>query len=72
MIPQVRAMSPYAFRTGKWATIIGIEVRLGNPKWHDQNPRPCYLVIFPDGQTDAWVIYDDDHMYEFRSIEVGS
>ena len=65
----IRAMHPYAFRSGEWARIRGtamLPVREGEPD------RACYLVRFSDGVDDFWPVDDVDYQYEFgfKGIEV--
>lgn len=51
----VRARHPYAYRSGEWAQIVGTIERDGERLW---------LVIWPDGATDEWVVNDDVADYE--------
>ena len=51
----VRSMHPYAYKSGQWAQIVG-EV--------ERNGRPCWLIVWPDGKTDEWVIDDPHAEYE--------
>lgn len=53
----IRSLHPYAYRSGEWAQIVGRDSSDG---------RACYLVVFPDGATDRWVVHDPDGDYEFR------
>jgi len=58
----IRAMHPYAFRSGEWARIKGtamLPVKDGEPD------RACYLVEFDDGVSDFWAVDDPDARYEF-------
>lgn len=58
----IRATHPYGFRSGEWATIIGVI-------W--MNGQPCYEVQFSDGKVDQWPIHDEWDDYEFRPNNVG-
>jgi hypothetical protein len=51
-------MHPYAFRSGQWAELLTVAP---DPEEHD-----CYVVRFPDGVTDFWVVADIDGQYEMR------
>ena len=54
---QIRTNHRYGYRCGRWADLIDFtEVR----------GRPCYVVRFPDGDVDQWVINDPDGEYEMR------
>ncbi len=53
----IRAMHHAAFRAGQWAQILTVA---------DAGERPCYVVQFPDGKTDWWVVDDSAAGYEFR------
>jgi hypothetical protein len=54
---EVRQTHPYGFRSGEWAHVLTTVTSRG---------RPCWLVQFPDGATDFWVIADADAGYEVR------
>jgi hypothetical protein len=54
---EIRATHQYGFRSGEWAKVVGVD--------YARN-RPCYYVLFPDGQTDHWPVYDLSDKYEFR------
>lgn len=54
----IRATSPYGFRNGQWAEIVGIVWR---------NDRPCYQVRFVDDFMDVWVVNDPSDPYEFKA-----
>lgn len=54
---QIRATHPYSFRSGEWAALL---TTVPGPD------RECYLVQFPDGVTDFWVVGDPAAGYEFR------
>jgi hypothetical protein len=54
---EVRHTHPFAFRSGQWAQILTTVESYG---------RPCWLVQFPDGVTDWWVIDDPDADYELH------
>ena len=53
----VRHTHPSGFRAGEWAAIRAIV---------PGDDRECYLVEFPDGVTDFWVVNDPDEPYEFQ------
>lgn len=53
----VRTMHRYGFRSGQWAELLTIAPAPGG--------RDCYMVRFPDGVTDFWVVADPDGQYEF-------
>ena len=58
----MRAMHPYAFRSGEWAVVRGsalLPVRAGEPD------RACWLVQFSDGATDFWAVDAPEYEYEF-------
>lgn len=54
----IRANHWAAFRSGKWAKILTIAPDAGD--------RSCYVIEFPDGATDFWVVDDPAAEYEFR------
>lgn len=53
--PYVRSMHHAAFRSGQWAEIVGIVPVAGSL---------CWLVVWPDGHIDEWVIDDPPARYE--------
>lgn len=58
----IRANNPNAFRSGKWARIIGVSIQ--DPS--DLGPRICFDVEFLDGTVDSWPVEDgDSYEYEF-------
>lgn len=59
----IRATHPYAFRSGQWAQIVGVD--------EAQYDRPVFLVAFPDGATDSWACVDPDAGYEFAETVNG-
>ncbi len=65
-VVKIRANHNYAFRSGEWAVIVG----LGLSDFERLSQRMCYLVVFPDGVTDAWPVYDEIAQYEFDPVEV--
>ncbi len=48
----------YQYRSGEWAEIVGVKLA---------NKSPCYLVLFPDGKTDLWVLDDETAEYKFSA-----
>lgn len=46
------------FRSGEWAVIL---TTAPSP----EDGRDCYIVRFPDGKTDWWVVNDPSDPYEF-------
>lgn len=59
-IVQIRATHHYGFRSGEWATLLGVV-------W--ANNRPCYSVLFSDWVSDLWPVHDEWDAYEFRKLE---
>jgi len=57
----IRTMHPDGFRSGQWATLLC--------RAPGNNEDDCYLVEFPDGATDFWVVDDPDGKYEFASTK---
>lgn len=55
---EVRNLHPYGFRSGEWARVLTTVESYG---------RACWLVQFPDGAVDEWVIEDPGAEYEVRS-----
>jgi hypothetical protein len=55
---QVRQIHPYGFRSGQWARVLTTV---------ESYNRPCWLVQFPDGALDEWVIEDPIAEYEVRT-----
>lgn len=56
----IRALHPYAFRSGEWAELKGTTDLPGFP----EGDRCCYLVEFPDGMTDFWPVKNSGYGYE--------
>jgi hypothetical protein len=54
---QIRGTHPYSYRSGTWATYLGIE---------RHKHRECYHVRFPDGIEDWWYVDDTSAGYEFQ------
>ena len=59
---EVTGESPYLFRSGEWATIIGVQMvaPMGS------EDRPCFVVQFRDGVEDYWPMVDAAAHYKFR------
>lgn len=58
MVTEIRTTHPYGFRSGEWAQLLTIAPA--------PEGRDCYVVRFPDGATDYWVVNDPDGQYETR------
>jgi len=71
MIPQIRSTHRYAYRSGEWAILVGVKV-MEITNFMETVTRPCYLVMFPDGVTDSWPIFDPDVKYEYQNLTVNS
>ena len=54
---QIRATHPYAFRSGQWGSIVMMA---------PLSERECWLITWPEGDTDFWPTTDPDAGYEFR------
>jgi len=52
----IRTNHPYGYRSGQWAELLTTAPA--------PNKRDCYVVRFPDGATDFWVVDDPDGQYE--------
>lgn len=63
----IRATHPYAFRAGEWARLVTTITM--SPPGSARCPRECYLVRFPDGQSDFWPVADGTCGYEMREEE---
>ena len=59
---QIRQAHRFGYRSGEWADLLSESVHA--------NGRPVYVVRFPDGATDFWVIGDEQAGYEFRAAAV--
>jgi hypothetical protein len=58
----VRGTHPAHYRAGEWAEIVAtLEHEIVGEM------RSCWLVKFPDGKTDFWVVDDAMAGYEFAS-----
>jgi hypothetical protein len=57
LFSEMRATHPYSFRSRMWAKIL----KVSTGRHHT-----CFIVEFPDGQQDSWVVDDDDAGYEYR------
>jgi hypothetical protein len=53
---KIRATHPYSYRSGQWAELLTTA---------PGTDRDCYVVQFPDGATDFWVVDDQHAGYEF-------
>lgn len=62
---QIRHTREPGFRFPEWAEIIGVTY-ITKSGGHMIPGRPCFVVRFPDGVEDQWVIYDEHEPYEFR------
>jgi hypothetical protein len=60
----IRTTHPYGFRCGQWAEVLTIAP--------DPEGRDCYIVRFPDGTTDYWVVTDPDGGYEHAFTDEAS
>lgn len=56
----IRATHHYGFRNGQWAKLVNVV---------PARERDCWLVEFPDGVTDLWVVADASDYYEFSYAE---
>jgi hypothetical protein len=59
-ITLIRSTHPHAYRSGKWARLVGT---MDDP----ETGRRCYSVMFPDGAADWWPVDDKAHGYEIAS-----
>jgi hypothetical protein len=64
----IRAMHPYAYRSGQWAEILAVAPANGDRDI--LQPGDCYIVRFADGATDFWPVFDDAARYEFARDEL--
>ena len=53
----IRTNHRYGYRSGQWAELL---TTVPAPDKSD-----CYVVRFPDGVTDYWVVNDPNGEYEF-------
>ena len=58
---QIRGVHPYCFRSGEWASIVGI-VHV-TPDDEGLPERLCWNIGFDDGVYDHWPMCEE---YEFR------
>jgi len=56
---QIRSVHQYSFRSGDWATVVGIV----NVEPEGCSARLCWHVGFDDGEYDHWPMHEH---YEFR------
>lgn len=54
----IRGTHHACFRSGDWAKLYGTT---------EIDGRECYLVRFPDGASDWWVVDDPAAGYEFKT-----
>lgn len=59
----VRGMHPYMYKSGQWGRIIAIVPARG---------RDCWLIEWPNGDTDVWNPDDPAAGYEFSSVDPDS
>jgi hypothetical protein len=61
----IKSDHPYAYNSGKWATIVSVEQRPDRIVWG---------LVWPDGKADTWVVDDELGDYKFRdpfqSVEI--
>ena len=53
----IRGIHPYSFRSGEWATIVGL-VMCGKDY---PGGRLNYMVMFDDGKVDYWPVCDESN-----------
>lgn len=53
----IRGIHPYSFRSGEWATIVGV-VMCGKDY---PGGRLNYMVMFDDGKVDYWPVCDESN-----------
>ena len=53
----IRGIHPYSFRSGEWATIVGLVV-CGKDY---PGGRLNYMVMFDDGKVDYWPVCDESN-----------
>jgi hypothetical protein len=58
MPKMIRGTHHACFRSGEWAEILTTAP--------DPEGRDCYVVRFPDGKTDWWIVEDALAGYEFK------
>lgn len=61
MTELIRGTHRWCFRSGEWAEILTTAP--------DPEGKDCYVVRFPDGKTDWWVVDDPLAGYEFAEDE---
>lgn len=68
-IVYIRGTHRYAFRSGEWATLIGVEMLYPVTREVEKKTilRPVYRVRFPDGKEDEWAVASTDFGYEFKT-----
>ena len=65
MADKIRTLHRYGFRCDEWADLVGTVD-------HGATNRRCYVVRFPDGTSDFWVVDDPDAQYEIVPEEAVS
>lgn len=60
----IAGIHPHTFRSGQPAHVVGIAIVRPD---ETAAARPCFVVAFPDGQTDYFPISDIEN-YRFLSI----
>ncbi len=56
----IKSDHPYAYKRGYWGMIVG-ECTVKN--------RPCFDIVWPDGDVDVWPVIDPTANYQFREVE---
>ena len=59
----IRSTHRAAFRRGRWAKVDAVVMMIPE----GLGERPCYRVIYSDGETDFLPVYDPEAAYEFTS-----
>ena len=60
---RIRGVHPYSFRSGEWATVVGVAKCSDN---RFPEGRQCYKVRFDDGVIDYWLISEISKSYETK------
>lgn len=64
----IRSNHPYAHKRGQWGLVVS-ETNLLIKRDGQVITRPCFDIMWPDGDVDIWPIVDPNADYDFKEVE---
>lgn len=64
----IKSDHPYAYKRGEWGMIVDecyIEIKVNSTTTF----RPCFDIIWLDGDVDVWPQSDPEANYQFMEVE---